>query len=327
MSTTTSPGSRLLLVLAFIAIYFIWGTTYLANRFGLDGMKPFVLSTLRYTAAGILLLLWCRIKKLSLPSWKDIKTLSISGILLFVGGAGIVVFGEQYINSGHTAVVIATEPLLFILMDRKNRSSYLSNPRTLTGIGLGFAGIFVFSYCTAPHAQAAGHPEDIVKGTLIVLLSTFFWVAGALYAKNHHPKGVSAMAGVAVQYIAAALVCGIIAIALGEWSSFNPRTVSTGAWAGLAFLVLMGSLVAFTAFNWLIRIKPPAIVSTHTYVNPIVAVLLGGIMAGEVLNGIQVLALFMVLTGVLLTNIKFNGSFAKSPTPFDKKLNLAQCEK
>jgi len=295
---------KLLTVLAFTAIYFIWGTTYLANRFGLQEMKPFILSTLRYSAAAILLLIWCFIKKLSFPKGRQLKVLVISGLLMLGGGAGFVVIGEQYINSGHTAVVIATEPLLFLLMDKKGWRANFSNKWLLTGLLLGFTGIFMFSrFTTDPHA-VADNVVGSIKGTALVLMSCIFWVSGTLYARRRQTAEGSGVADAAVQHLAAAIACGVIAFSLGEWHSFSPSEISSSTWGALAFLVVMGSLVAFMAFSWLMKIKPPAMVSTHTYVNPVVAVVIGCLVAKESVSGVQIAALVMVLAGVVLTGIK-----------------------
>src|SRR5882757_5390271 len=295
---------KILIILAFIAIYFIWGTTYLANIFGLQGMKPFVLSTLRYAAAAIILLAWCLIRKLPLPSARQLKVLAISGLLMLGGGAGFVVIGEQYINSGHAAIVIATEPLLFLLIDRKGWRSNFSNKRMLTGLLLGFTGIFLFSRFTAnPTAPAGGMPE-LIRGTVLVLMSSVFWVSGTLYARKHQVEKTSGVVDAAVQHMAAAIACSVIALCLGEWHSFTPSNMPAKAWGALAFLVVMGSLVAFIAFSWLVKIKPPAIVSTHTYVNPVIAVIIGCLIAKEEIAPMQITALVMVLAGVLLTSLK-----------------------
>ncbi len=299
----TARPTRILLILAFLAVYIIWGTTYLANRFGLLGMKPFILSSLRYMTVAIVLLGWAGVKRLKFPSWKNARVLAISGLLMLVGGSGLVVTGELYINSGATAVIIATEPLLFLLFDRQNRKSY--SALTLVGFILGFAGIFLFSRFTGgSDALSAGHPGDVLKGTIIVLISTVFWVLGTLYARKNSSNSSSPISNVAIQHLAGGLACVLIAAVKGDWASFHPSQITLPAWSGLAYLIIMGSLVAFMAFMWLVRVMPPAIVSTHTYVNPIVAVIAGWIMAGESIGVMQFVALGMVLAGVLLVQSK-----------------------
>ena len=300
MNTASSHPPRLLLILAFTAVYIIWGTTYLAMRFGMLGIPPFMLCLFRYVLVAIILLAWMGVKGLSFPSAKNTKILTASGLLMLVGGTGLVVTAEQYINSGATATVIATEPLMFLLMDRKNRRSY--SLLTVTGIVLGFAGIFLFSKFTGNQGDAlsAAGSADVWKGTVMVLISALFWVYGALQSRRQTAANHSPVASAAVQHIAAALGCLPIVFARGEWSRFHPAQVPAAAWLGLAYLVVMGSLVAFMAYMWLMKVQPPAVVSTHTYVNPIVAVIAGWILAGETINFTQMLALTMVLLGVLL---------------------------
>ena len=299
ISSTANP-SRLLLILAFTAVYIIWGTTYLAMRFGMLGIPPFLLCLFRYALVATILLVWMRIKSLSFPSLKNTKILTASGLLMLVGGTGLVVTAEQYINSGATATVIATEPLLFLLMDRSSRKSY--SFLTIGGIVLGFAGIFLFSKFTGSHGDAlsAAGSGNVWKGTVMVLISAVFWVLGALRSRNQTAASHSAVASAAVQHIAGAIGCLPIVLVSGEFHAFHPSRVPTAAWLGLAYLVIMGSLVAFMAYMWLMKVQPPAVVSTHTYVNPVVAVIAGWILAGETINFAQLLALAMVLIGVLL---------------------------
>jgi drug/metabolite transporter (DMT)-like permease len=299
-SRLVSHPSRLLLVLAFTAVYIIWGTTYLAMRFGMLGIPPFMLCLLRYALVAGILVAWMGIKGFSFPSIKNTRILSSSGLLMLVGGTGLVVTAEQYINSGATATVIATEPLLFLLFDRTNRKSY--SFLTLMGIVLGFAGIFLFSKFTSSHGDAlsTAGSSDVWKGTGMVLVSAVFWVLGTLQSRRQANANHSPVASAAVQHIAGALGCLPIVLARGEWTAFHPSQVPAAAWLGLAYLVIMGSLVAFMAFMWLVKVQPPAVVSTHTYVNPVVAVIAGWILVGETINFTQVLALAMVLFGVLL---------------------------
>lgn len=302
----TQPGpSRLLVALAFFAIYFIWGTTYLASLFGLESFKPFVLSFFRYSTAAVILLIWCSIKKIALPPKKNIPVLAISGILMNVGGSGLVVVAEQYINSGHAAVLIATEPLMFLLLDKRNWKTYFSNKWIITGLLLGFAGLTIFSvYTVSGNAVMDSQMADPVKGSLLVLLSAVFWVVGSLFSRNKATPGTSNLANVTVQLGAAGITSAILALAFGEFATFRPAEVTIRAWSGVLYLTLMGSLIAYMAFTWLITIRPPAIVSTHTYVNPLVAVLFGWILAKEQIVWMQIAGLIMALTGVLLTNIK-----------------------
>jgi drug/metabolite transporter (DMT)-like permease len=284
MNQSMHRPSRILVISAFLAIYIIWGTTYLAIRYGLLGMKPFVLNTLRYGLAAIILFAWCGARKLKLPNKQNTKVLIVSGLLMLVGGTSLVVTGEQYINSGATATIIATEPLMFLLLDKKNYRSY--SPAIFIGMVLGFTGIYIFSHFAAQTTDALSiGAVNIVKGTVLVLISALFWVLGTLQ--------------------------------LSRLRDNDAAPLSNAAWAGLTWLLFMGTLVAFLAFMFLVRVQPPAIVSTHTYVNPIVAVIAGWLFAGESIAGPQLLALGMVLLGVLLVQsprMKRLNLFARNPT-------------
>src|SRR5579859_3327486 len=215
-----NPG--LLLILAFTAVYIIWGTTYLAIRYGLLGIPPFMLIALRYTLAAIILFVWCLVARLRLPNRYNTRVLSISGLLLLVGGIGSVVLGEQYINSGNAAVIIATSPLLILLVDRKNWKTY--TPGKIAGLLLGFLGVFLFSRWSANGSEQPdpAHRWDTLKGTGLVFLSTLFWVAGTLYSRKQKDNTASPVANTAIQHLAAAAACIFIAVMKGEWQTFHP---------------------------------------------------------------------------------------------------------
>jgi len=292
---------RITMILAFIAIYFIWGTTYLANLFGLESITPFVLSSLRYLVAGLLLLTWVIGKRLVWPDLYGLKVLSVSGILMLVGGSGLVVFAEQYINSGYAAVIVASEPFWFVLLDKKHWKFYFNNRNILLGLFLGFSGIVLFSYFS-PESGIAGTSDKLI-GTSILLVSAVLWVMGTLYANKRMRTGTSNITNSAIQLLAAGIFSALIALCLGEWKQFTVHDVSPKAWFGLIFLIVMGSMVAYMAFTWLVTVQPPAVVSTHTYVNPMVAVFIGWLIADERIAPHQIYAFVLVLGGVLLTQM------------------------
>jgi drug/metabolite transporter (DMT)-like permease len=292
-------ASPVLIGLAFFSIYIIWGATYLAVIYGLKGFPPFILVGLRYSIAGIILLIWCKLKGEKLPEWKYLWRHALSGVLMLVGGTGLIAWAEQYISSGQAAILVATEPLMFLLVDRKHWPEYFSNKYILSGLVIGFTGIYFFlrlgvgETSTSPMATIA---------SIIVIISALTWVLGSLITKNNKGESTTVM-NASVQLLAAGIGSGIVMACKGEYRGFHFVNVTGEAWGGLIFLTVMGSLAAYLSFVWLISIKPPAIVSTHTYVNPVVAVFLGWLLVNEPVNQAQLICLLVILTGILLVNV------------------------
>ena len=294
---------RFWLILAFVAIYFVWGTTYLANLYALKAIPPFIISALRYLVAGLLLAALAYSKDQAFPCRKEIRDLAVSGIVMLVGGSGLVVVAQQYISSGSAAVIVATEPLWFVLLDRPRWNLYFSDKRIIAGLLIGFAGIVLFAQFAPTSTPDDNQPADQLLGIGIVLAGSVLWVAGTLFASRRLKFSGYTLWHTTIQLVAAGLFSVFIALLNGEWTAFDWQAVPLPAWGGLAFLIVFGSLIAYLAFTWLVTVQPPAIVSTHTYINPLIAVLIGWLAAGERVTGLQVVALGVVLTGVVLTQL------------------------
>ncbi len=290
---------RMLLIFAFFNIYFIWGSTYLAVAFGLKGFPPFILVGLRYFIAGVILLAYCKIKGEIFPPQKLLLKQALSGILMLVGGTGMIAWAEQYISSGQAAILVATEPLWFLVLDKKNWNVYFSNKFILAGLLIGFSGIFLF--LKADHLQVS-HSTIGLVATFVVLLSAVWWVLGSLIINNSKGES-SVIMNSSMQLLPAAVVSGFIALFTGEISSFSFNNVPTNAWLGLLFLIVFGSFAAYLSFVWLISQRPLALISTHTYVNPVVAVFLGWLLANEHLVKGQLVGLVIILVGIVLVNL------------------------
>ncbi|MDB5000605.1 MAG: hypothetical protein JWR76_1682 [Mucilaginibacter sp.] len=291
--------SPLLIAFAFFNIYIIWGSTYLAVAYGLKSFPPFILVSLRYLTAGLIMLGWCKLKGEKLPETKFILRQALSGTLMLVGGTGMIAWAEQYISSGQAAILVATEPLMFLLVDRKRWSEYFSNKYILAGLVIGFTGIFLFLRL----GVAVVNPSPMATiASIMVLFSAMLWVFGSLITKDSKGKSSTVM-NASIQLLAAGVSSAIVAYCKREQVGFSFGEVTLQAWAGLIFLIVMGSLVAYLSFIWLISIKPPAIISTHTYVNPVVAVFLGWLLIHESVNIAQLLSLIVILAGILLVNV------------------------
>lgn len=287
--------------LAFASVYLIWGTTFLAISYGLKGIPPFLLSGLRFSIAGIVLLFWRFSRKESAGSRVNWTRNGITGILILTGGTGLVAWGEQYISATEAAIAIATGPFWFIALDRKNWNSYFSNLTTVAGLIMGFAGLLLF------FADSIGTTRQQANNTVRVLafgvlaLSSVSWVLGSLYAKRRRADHSTFM-NIAQQLLIAGVAALAISAVRGEWRDWTPAEVPLQSWLGLAFLVLLGSIVAYLSYIWLLSVKSPVLVSTHTYINPIVAVLAGWLFIDEHMSLIQLAGLAVILAGVLLTN-------------------------
>lgn len=290
---------KLLLIFAFFNIYIIWGSTYLAVALGIKGFPPFILVGLRYLIAGLILLIYCKAKGEEFPPIKTASKHALSGILMLVGGTGMIAWAEQYITSGQAAILVATEPLWFLLLDRKNWKTYFSNKYIIAGLLIGFAGIFLF--LKSDHLQMNRSGIGLVA-TLVVLLSTVWWVLGSLIINNNKGNG-SVMMNISVQLLSAAVVSSIIASFTGEFLHFSFTNVPLQSWLALFFLIVFGSLIAYLSFIWLMTKRPLAIISTHTYVNPVVAVFLGWIFVHEQLVKAQLAGLAVILIGIVLVNV------------------------
>ncbi|WEK71387.1 MAG: EamA family transporter [Candidatus Chryseobacterium colombiense] len=300
----THSKNNWLIPIAFTNIYVIWGITFLAISFGLKGFPPFILSGIRFLAAGILMLGHLTIKGEKANSITNWRKNGITGILILTGGTGLVAWGEQYVTASEAAITIATGPFWFIAIDKKNWKYYFSDKFIPIGLVIGFIGLILF---LKGSVNSNAH-NPIVNGSLrvtafiVLALSSVAWVLGSLYSKKN-PANHSTFMNISQQLIVAGIVSFIIAYFRKEWSQFSITEVPLSAWLGVSFLIFFGSIIAYLSYIWLLSVKPAALVSTHTYINPIVTVIFGWIIANQSINGSQLYGLSIILIGVLLTNI------------------------
>jgi drug/metabolite transporter (DMT)-like permease len=301
-SALHSAIGRRLVPLAFLSIFLIWGTTFLAISYGLRGFPPFLLSALRFLSAGTILLLWQYARGERITVLANWRRNAVPGFFILTAGTGLVGWSEQYVTSSEAAIMGATAPFWFIVLDRKNRKDYFSDRLVLTGIIGGFFGLILFVNGSMSAAHAA-HPSGTrITAFSVLALSAISWVLGSVYSKRNPATGTNLL-NTAQQLVAGGLGSLVISIVRGEPAEAIQRTVPLSAWAGLIFLILFGSIIAYQSYIWLLSIRPPAIVSVHTYINPVVAVVAGWIFLQEVATGLQLAGLVIILTGVFLTNM------------------------
>jgi drug/metabolite transporter (DMT)-like permease len=298
MGSTSSYKIKLLL--AFAAIYIIWGSAFFGVHIALKSFPPFLLSALRLLIAGLALLIFCVVKKEPFPAWADIKKNMVCGLVIFIGGIVAVVWAQQYISSSLASVIITT-PFWFIVLDKRQWKFYFSSKWIILGIILGLAGVILLMELKEGRA-GKGSAEMELLSIIIIIAGSFFWVSGSLYLK-YKPSQSSVYVNTTIQLLSAGVFCIFLSWLNNENRSFSIDTVLMDGLLALLYLAIVSSLITFLAFMWLIKVQPPAIVSTYSYVNPLVATLLGWAFAGEHISSIQLIALFVILVGVLFVNV------------------------
>lgn len=291
-----------LVPIAFANIYLIWGATFLAITYGLQGFPPFILSGLRFLGAGMILFIWRILQGEKLPTFSDWTKNGIAGILILTGGTGLVSWGEQFVSSTEAAIVSATGTFWFIVIDKKNWKAYFSDKLILIGLIIGFVGLLVFLQGSATSSHVIADSTSRLIAFVILGISSIFWVLGSLFSKNNKTNN-STFSNISQQLLVAAFVSFVIGAIRGEWQTFSFFDVGYLAWLGLGFLVIFGSIIAYLSYIWLLTVQSPALVSTHTYINPIVAVFIGWLLANETITSLQFFGLIIILAGVLLTNL------------------------
>jgi drug/metabolite transporter (DMT)-like permease len=292
---------QLKVILAFAAVYLIWGSTYLAAQFGLATIPPYLMGAMRFSIAGLILLSWSLIRQKPMPGRKAILVNSVGGILMLVGGSGSVLWSQQYLGSGLAAILVASLPIWFVLLDKKQWSYYFGDRRVIIGVIFGFIGILLLFGAGVRNGLAAESGWMQVIGIGVILLGCIAWTIGSLYVKYKAVEAdISTSAG--IQLLAAGLFSLLPSFLTGEWNGFEWIQVSNGGWLALLYLTIPGSVIAFMSYIYLLAVRPAAQAGTYAYVNPVIAVLLGAIFAQETVSGWQVLGLVTILLSVLLIN-------------------------
>ena len=305
--------SQALVIAAFAALYTIWGSTYLAILIAIKSIPPFLMAGIRFLVAGLILYSWCRIKGEHTPNGRSLRHISFSGmLLLFVGNTGLV-FAEQYLPTGLAAIMVAATPLWFVILDRRQWKFYFSNKKILLGLLIGFAGI------VSLFAGKDNIDISVDKMKLISFFVLFFgsicWATGTLYAKYQPSNGSTGMKA-SIQMLTAGILSLITGIGSGELQQFNWAGITHQSLIALAYLITFGSLIGYMSFVWLMSVRPPALVGTYAYVNPVVAVFLGWLIVHEPITWHQVLALLIILAGVIIVNFSKETITKKnSPAP------------
>ncbi len=294
-------ASPLMIIIAFATVYIVWGSTYFFIAKAVAHIPPFILGALRFIAAGLLLLLWCALKKEKLFNLKQIKHASVTGIMLLFVGTGAVIWVEKTLPSSLVGVLIASQALWIVLLDKANWKINFTSRNTIIGLLIGFAGVVLLFFESVSGVVSNTGATATVISFLILLVGMLSWSGGSIYSKKHSTGSTTVNS--AWQMLVAGLVFIPASFINNEWAGFDWQAVPAEAWYATLYLVVFGSLAAFSAYVWLLSVRPVTQVSTHVYVNPVVAVLLGVLFAGEQMSWLQVAGLAVILTSVLLINL------------------------
>ena len=278
-------------LIAYLIVCVFWGSTYLAIKVGVTELPPFLFAGLRFLVAGLILLILARALGDPLPRKSDWRTLAIVGLLLLAGGNAFVVWSEQYIGSGIASIFVVTVAMWTALFDAiiPGGSSEL-NWRVIAGLLLGFLGTLLLVGATPAEILAADK-----RGPLALTMASASWSLGTVYAKRH-PTQASPYMGAAFQMIVGGGAVALLGTALGEWASWHLSSRGIGA---IAYLVIFGSILGYSAYSYALRHASATIVGTYSYVNPVIAVLLGWLLLHEPVGGRTFIAMAMILGAVI----------------------------
>jgi drug/metabolite transporter (DMT)-like permease len=290
---------RLALAAAFATVYVVWGSTYLAIRVAVETMPPFLMASGRFLIAGGLLLAWALLRGTPSPSRAEWRDAAIAGTLMLAGGNGLVSWAETSVSSGLAAVIVATVPAWFALFDWIRPHGVRPSAVTLVGIAVGFCGVAML---LAGGAGAGTNLHFTVTGLVAMVLSTACWAAGSIWSRNGS-RPSSPVLGAALQMLCGGVSLLVIALVRGESAGLHLAAIPARSWAAWGYLVVMGSFVAFNAFNYMLRHASPAAVSTYAFVNPVVAVFLGWALLGESISGRMAVSMAVIVLGVVLITL------------------------
>jgi drug/metabolite transporter (DMT)-like permease len=286
---------RVKIAVAMGLVWLIWGSTYLAIRYAVATIPPLSMAGVRFLVAGALLYLWSRWRGAPAPGARQWRSAAIVGFLLLLGGNGLVVWAEQRVDSGLAALLVSTTPIFMVLLPWWSGRAPRPRPAVVVGIVVGLAGVALL-------VRPSGLGGVDVSGALMLTLASLTWALGSLYSRAAElPR--SPLMATGIQMLAGGAQMLLAGVAMGEPARFHLAQVSRASLAGFVYLIA-AAIVAFTAYLWLLRAAPPALVSTYSYVNPLVAVFLGWAIAGEPITGRTLLAALVIVASVALITVE-----------------------
>jgi drug/metabolite transporter (DMT)-like permease len=291
----TPIPSRWKTLTAFAIIYFVWGSTFLAIRIGVHEIPPFLLASMRFLVAGLILLTWMLACGEPSPTRRQWASAFAIALLIFVGDYGLLFWAEQRVPSGLAAVMMATIPAFMALSEIIFLRTQRFTLRLTFALLIGLAGVAVL---VSRGLNLGGAPIDRA-GAIALILASISWSVGSILTRKL-PLPPSKVMSSGAQMFAGGILLALTASMLGEFHRFHPANVSREAWLSLLYLIVVGSIIAFTAYVWLIHRESPTKVGTYAYVNPVVAVLIGYFLAGEPLGPRTILGTLLILLSIIV---------------------------
>lgn len=282
--------------IALVAIYVVWGSTYLAIRFTIETIPPFISAGLRFLISGAILYIWQRLAGAPAPKKAEWRSASIIGLLLLLGGNGMLVWAELRIPSGISSLFIATVPLWMVLLDALRPNGIRPTGLVWAGVLVGFAGTALLAN---PWQAHTGSPPLDLMGVGVLIFASLSWSIGSLYSRKAAlPQ--APLLGTGMEMLVGSLGLFVFGAITGEWGQFHLSAISLPSLAGLAYLIVFGSGIGFVAYTWLLRNAPTHLVATYAYVNPVVAILLGNLIGNEPLELLEIVSAIIIISGVVL---------------------------
>jgi drug/metabolite transporter (DMT)-like permease len=298
MTGASKPAAWKILV-AFAIIYLVWGSTFLAIRVGVREVPPFLFAAIRFLIAGTLLYAWVRASGAKPPTAREWKSVALIALLIFVFDYGLLFWAERRVPSGIAAVMMATIPLFTALFEIFLLGTQRLTTRLASALAIGVVGVAVLVSRTIHLGET---PID-TAGAIALVIASASWSASSSLSRKL-PLPASKPMSSAAQMLMGGAMLTAASFALGEFPGFHPRSVSTEAWAALAYLILAGSILGFTAYVWLLQHESPTRVATYAYVNPVVAVLVGYFFGAESIGTRTAFGTLLVLSSVIVITAK-----------------------
>jgi drug/metabolite transporter (DMT)-like permease len=304
MKTTSITVSRQTgLIIAFATIYIVWGSTYFAIRLAVETLPPFLLGGIRFLFAGGAMFFWLRWKGVPLPDKQQWLHAAIAGTLMLLGGNGLVVWAEQTVSSTLAALLVALTPAWFALLEWLRPAGKRPTMRAAAGITVGFVGVVLL--VTGTNSVGANGAQHF-SGIIALILAGMSWAAGSLWAR-YNAKPESPWMNAALQMICGGAALLMLSCFNGEPARFEYAHVQRQSWLALAYLILFGSWIGYSAYVWLLKTTTPARLATYAYVNPVVAVLLGHLVLSEPFGPRAFGSAAVILAGVAITTLPKRG--------------------